>query len=382
MRSPNISVQYRIPMLIAGFVCLAFGTSGGLLRLGWNPPWLPADMLTLHGPLMVCGFLGAVISLERAVAIGHRWAYLAPSCAALGGISLIVGLHWNIGIILMCAASAILSIATAQIVYRQQAVFTLTLLLGSLSWLTGNLLLLYGFNIPQIMPWWISFLVLSIAAERLELSRFLPPSYARFLPPTFASNAVFITLLILCVAGTVLATRSSNINVQPLSVALFAIALWLLKQDIARHTIKKNGLTRFVAVCLLSGYVWLLVGAIIGMTFPQLILGTSYDAFLHAILVGFVFSMIFGHAPVIFSAIVKLKIPYHPTFYLPLIVLHTSLIIRISGDISLNQQSRYIGGMLSAIALLMFVLSTFSAIIRGKRKPNQKIKPPLPLPPV
>jgi hypothetical protein len=363
-------------MLIAGFICLAFGIGGGLLRLGWNITWLPTNILTLHGPLIVCGFLGAVISLERAVAIGQRWAYFSPSFAAVGGITLIAGLPWFVGVALMCAASAILSIATAQIFYRQRAIFTLTLLLGSLSWLIGNLLLLYGFNIPQIMPWWISFLVLTIAAERLELSRFLPPSYARFLPPTYASNTVFITLLILCVTGTILATRSSDINVQTLSVALFAIALWLLKQDIARHTIKKTGLTRFVAVCLLSGYLWLLVGALVGLTFPQLIYGSSYDAFLHAIFVGFVFSMIFGHAPIIFSAIVKVKIPYHPTFYLPLIALNASLIIRIFGDILLNQQSRHIGGMLSAIALLMFVLSTFSAIIRGKCKTNQKIKPP------
>ena len=45
--------------------------------------------------------------------------------------------------------------------------------------------------------------------------------------------------------------------------ALLALALWLLRQDIARRTVKDTGLTRFIAVCLLSGYAWLaLAGAI------------------------------------------------------------------------------------------------------------------------
>jgi hypothetical protein len=77
--------------------------------------------------------------------------------------------------------------------------------------------------------------------------------------------------------------------------------------------------------------------------------------------------MIFGHAPIIFPAVAKVKIPYHVTFYLPLFVLHASLILRISGDLLLNQPNRSAGGMLNAIALLLFVLSTALAVIRGKR---------------
>lgn len=360
MNSQNLSVQYRIPMLVAGFISLAFGIGSGLLRLGWDFPLPSNGLATFHGPLMVCGFLGTVIALERAVAIGQRWAYLGPFFAALGGLSLIVGLPWLIGVALVTIASVVLSIATAHIFIRQRALFTLTLLLGSLSWLLGNIFWLGGLTIAQVAPWWISFLVLTIAGERLELSRFLPPS--------IGSRIVFMLIITLFLIGVVLATLSKDLNVQMLSAALLALAFWLLRQDVARHTIKQKGLTRFIAVCLMSGYVWLLVGGLVGLLTPHLMPSSSYDAFLHTLLVGFVFSMIFGHAPIIFPAVAKVKIPYHPTFYLPLIVLHVSLIARVAGDLLQNQHSRSIGGALNAIALLLFVLSTVSAVIRSKRQ--------------
>ena len=360
MSNQNLSVPYRIPMLVVAFICIAFGIGSGLLRLGWNFPLPSTSLVVFHGPLMVCGFLGTVIALERAVAIGQRWAYLGPLSAALGGLSLIVGLPWLIGAVLVTIASAILCITTMQIFIRQRAIFTLTLLLGSISWLLGNILWLGGLSITQVAPWWIGFLVLTIAGERLELSRFLPPS--------ISSRIIFMLIITLLLIGAVLATLSKDLNVQVLSAALLALAFWLLNQDVARHTIKQKGLTRFIAACLISGYVWLLIGGLVGLLTQQLIPGSSYDAFLHAILVGFVFSMIFGHAPIMFPAVAKVKIPYHPTFYLPLMALHGSLIVRIAGDFLLDPLCRSLGGALNAIALLLFVLSTVSAIIRNKRQ--------------
>lgn len=55
------------------------------------------------------------------------------------------------------------------------------------------------------------------------------------------------------------------------------------------------------------------------------------DAALHAILLGFVMSMVIGHAPIIFPAIMRVRIPYSPIFYLPLLTLHISIFLRITG---------------------------------------------------
>ncbi|MDP2247165.1 MAG: hypothetical protein Q8J65_03465, partial [Nitrosomonadales bacterium] len=124
----------------------------------------------------------------------------------------------------------------------------------------------------------------------------------------------------------------------------------------------------FIAVCLLSGYAWMLIAGLIGLWSPSLMPGSTYDAFLHSILVGFVFSMIFGHAPMIFPAVTGVKVPYHPTFYVPLILLHISLITRITGDLLFIPHCRVGGGILTAIALVLFILGTVAAVVRGKQQ--------------
>ncbi len=71
----------RVPLLILGFVGLVVGAGAGLARLGYVVPDLAAAAAALHGPLMICGFFGVVIALERAVAIGRLWAYAGPLLA-------------------------------------------------------------------------------------------------------------------------------------------------------------------------------------------------------------------------------------------------------------------------------------------------------------
>ncbi len=132
---------------------------------------------------------------------------------------------------------------------------------------------------------------------------------------------------------------------------------------------RNRGLTRFIAVCLLSGYAWLAVGGAIIVASGGLVPGApAYDAALHALALGFVFSMVFGHAPIIFPAVLRVAVPYHPTFYLPLALLHVSLVVRLAGDALANFEWTRAGGMLNALALAAFILSTASAVVRGKRR--------------
>ena len=348
----DIRPLWRVPLLILGFVSLIIGVGAGLLRLGWAVPRPAAELAVFHGPLMVSGFFGTVISLERAVALARRWAYLGPLAAGAGGLVLIVGLPPVTAQALLALGSAVLLAGSVSVFLRQRALFTFTLAAGAASWLTGNLLWLGGFSVPDVVPWWAGFLVLTIAGERLELSRFLPPS------PT--AQWVFVAVL----SGLTFGMAPSQ--AQLFGAALLALALWLLRQDIARRTVKNTGLTRFIAVCLLSGYVWLaLAGAImLGAGLPAGSL--AYDAALHALMLGFVLSMVFGHAPIIFPAVLRVAVPYHPSFYAPLALLHLSLGVRLLGDALASFEWRSAGGLLNAVALAAFILSTVTAVIRGK----------------
>jgi hypothetical protein len=103
------------------------------------------------------------------------------------------------------------------------------------------------------LPWWIVFLVLTIAGERLELSRFLPPRRSRAgSPPCWLEPWSWRA------AGSARPARGWIRS----GGALLGLALWLGKQDIARRTVKERGLTGFIGACLLSGYAWLAFGAV------------------------------------------------------------------------------------------------------------------------
>jgi len=148
---------------------------------------------------------------------------------------------------------------------------------------------------------------------------------------------------------------------------MLAIALWLARYDIARRTVRQTGLTRYIAVCLLAGYAWLAVGGVLRIAFGGASGGFYYDAILHAVFLGFVMSMIFGHAPIIFPAVLGRPLAYRPMFYAHLILLHVSLVIRVFADLALSMPMRQWGAMLNAIAILLFLFVTVSAIVQGQR---------------
>jgi hypothetical protein len=356
--APQRSVAYRFPMLFLGMLSLVVGTAAGLFRLGWAVSLPRADLAAWHGPLMLCGFFGAVIGLERAVALARPWAYVAPVCAGLGGLVLLLGQPAMLAGGLFSAAGSVLLAGSAWIYYRQRELYTLTLALGAASWLLGNLLWWLGWPMASVIGWWMGFLVLTIAGERLELSRFLPPS-----PVAARIFGVLVGVLLL---SAVMATVNPAAGQRAFGTTLVMLAVWLLRQDVARRTVKQHGLTRFIAICLLSGYVWLAVG---GVVMAGLLPATPFanDAALHAIFIGFVFSMVFGHAPVIFPAVARVQVPYHPVFYGPLLLLHGSLLARVLGDLAQWPALRSAGGALNALALAFFVAVTISAVVRGKR---------------
>jgi len=357
LRLGAVSAGRRVLLLLPGFVALVYGTGAGLARVGVGVPDAMASIAALHGPLMIGGFLGTVIALERAVAIARPWAFASPLCAGLGGIAAIADIMQPARSLLL-AASIVLLVASLDIVRRQRAMFTWTMAAGALCWVVGNVLWMTGLQVHGFVSWWFAFLVLTIAGERLELSRFLPPS--------LAARHAFATIL--AVIGAGLACAAWPWGEEMFGAGLVALACWLLKQDIARRTVRSSGLTRFIAVCMLSGYAWLAIGGLIVIVAGGFIPGAaSYDAALHALALGFVFSMIFGHTPVIVPSVVRVAVPYNPAFYAPLVLLHVSLCLRLAGDALGEFTWRRGGAVLNAVALAAFVIVTLTSIVRGRR---------------
>ena len=345
----------RIPMLAIGLPSMAGGVWLGLVRLGWNLPLPWPDQLIAHGPLMVCGFLGTLISLERAVALGERWGYAAPILIAAGALALDLGPLGSFGPPLITIGSVVVLMMFVVVWRRQPSLFVSTMALGSLAWIAGNGRWLAGAAIFRVVFWWLAFLVLTIAGERLELNRVLRP--------TRAVRGTFVVAMLLILAGVAATVWWPEPGVRALGAGLLAMTWWLARNDVARRTIHQHGVTRFMAVCLLGGYAWLGLGGAVAAITGAAAPGLLYDAMLHAVFLGFVMSMVFAHAPVIFPAIVSRPLPYHPAFYVHVGVLHLSLTLRIVGDLvdSLGRW-RVWGGLFNAVALLLFLANTGRAI--------------------
>ncbi|MCK9984252.1 MAG: hypothetical protein AzoDbin1_00724 [Azoarcus sp.] len=357
--SPDPRLVPRVLLLVLGMLSLVVGVGAGLARLGADVPALASALAGWHAALMVCAFFGTVIGLERAVALGHPLAYAGPLASGLGGVALLAGLPLPWAQLLFVLASLVLVGGAIAVVRRQSALFTRTLAVGAGCWLAGNLAWVASGMIQPAIPWWLAFLVVTIAGERLELTRFLPAR--REAAPLFRI-AVATTL------GGAVAAWFSPLGLALFAAGLFALSLWLLRYDIARHNARQRDLVRYIALCLLSGYAWLAVGAAIGLAGGFAPGHPLRDAALHAIALGFVFAMVFGHAPIIFPAIARVRIPYHPVFYLPLVLLHVSLAARIAGSLVGGDAAPLLlaGGLVNALALLAFILTMAGSVLRGR----------------
>ena len=317
---------------------MVWGVWMGLPRLGWAVPLPWPDQLILHGPLMVGGFLGTLIGLERAVGISKPWAYVAPLLTASGSVLLVVGPPGPLGPLFITLGSAVVTAVFVVVLRRGPSMFASTMALGAVAWVAGNARWLAGEAIYRVVFWWVGFLVLTIAGERLELNRLLRPSRG--------IRVAFVIAIVCLMAGVAIEGRWPETGVPVAGVGLVALSIWLVLFDIARRTIRQSGVTRFIAVCLLSGYVWLGVAGMIAITSAASTPGSMYDALLHAIFLGFVVAMIFGHAPIVFPAILGKPLPFRPTFYLHLAILHASVALRLAGDV-IEDLARYPRGRLT-----------------------------------
>jgi hypothetical protein len=333
-------------------LALLSALAGGVVRLGWSLP-VASSLAVFHGPLMVAGFLGTVIGLERAVALGRWWVYGAPIASGLG-VAALIG-NMPAGAWLMAFASATTVVAGAEVVRRQPTTFTVVMGLGALSWLGGQIAWLAGQPIHRVVLWWVGFLVLTIVGERLELTRFVRLGRA--------ARATFVVAVAALLCGLAVTFVQPNTGGVVIGVALISLALWLAAFDIARRTARGSGLTRFIAVALLAGYAWLAVAGVLAVRGAG-VAGPLYDATVHALFVGFVFSMIFGHAPIIFPAVVAVPIRYRPAFYAHLALLHASLVLRVVGDLTWWLPGRRWGGMLNAVAIMVFFANTAYSALR------------------
>ncbi|MEU5942792.1 hypothetical protein ABZ807_27295 [Micromonospora sp. NPDC047548] len=370
MSSRPIGVRWRLPVLAAGGFALLTGLYAALLLLGLPVPAPHAPLEQVHGPLMVLGFVGTLVALERAVALGTRWALLAPACSGAGGLALVLTGPSLPGRLLLMLASVLLLLIYQRLWRRQPGPALLAQAAGALSWYAATLLWLAGLSVPEIVPWLTAFVVATIAGERLELAHVtLPRNGARW----------FLAALAALIAGATATALWPAIGAYLFGVGLLATVAWLAVCDVARHTVRAAGLPRYVAAGLLTGYAWLALAGLLWAGAGPVTDGARYDATLHLVFLGFTMSMIFAHAPVILPAVLRRPLPYRPWLYAPLALLHATLAARILVGDAFDVQSVWRwAGVGNVLAVLGFVGCVIAATLgAGRQQTRTAAAPPI-----
>jgi hypothetical protein len=351
------------------FACVAAalftGISGGLVRVGVAWPlsvqadWAARAALD-HAAFMICAFMGTMIALERAVALKEAWAWMAPVLSAIAGLLLAVAGHGAAGW-LLAAAALVFVAANAAIVAKQRAGHTVLLLAGSMCWLAGNVLFAAGLGAREIEPWWFAFLVMTVAAERLEMTRLTRRTPA-------ASGSLYAIMALLLI-GCAAAASAPSFACILYGTSLLLLAAWFVRYDIARRTVHAAGLTRYMAACLLGGYAWL---AISGLAWIATALGApARDTAIHALGLGFLLSMVLGHAPVILPAVARVKVLFGGWFYAPLVLLHASLALRLAGG-AFDFTWKRSGAETNALTIALFALVVLGSALAWRLRHGER----------
>ncbi|MDF2156511.1 hypothetical protein [Algoriphagus sp. CAU 1675] len=356
MKSKFLQPHFLLPLVLIG---LLTGISGGWIRLGSLLIPLPSAAAN-HGLLMVGGFLGTLISIERAMVMSQKTWLLIPLLTGLSTIPFLMG-NSETGLLLLMAGSLGLSVIMHLQTLKHPKFHTVLLYLGAASWFVGNFLAWQSGLIAAGSTWWIGFLMFTIVGERLELSQFLPV-------PSWSKNALK-SLLALFSLGLIIPFHTWGNEIMGLSSLL--ISAWLLVFDMAKVASKKPGQFRYIGIGLRVGYVWLgLHGLILlGMESHAL----YYDLMLHTFFLGFTFSMIWAHAPIIFPTIFGIReTPFHPILWVSWLGFQLSLAGRIGMSVVGQFEFRKIFGVTNGyLILLHFIL--MAGIILWKMNQRKKL---------
>ncbi|MFZ6013563.1 MAG: hypothetical protein ACOYXT_24695 [Bacteroidota bacterium] len=335
--------KHRLPFMLLAIINLFAGLGTGLVRIGWQ--FEISNLAPAHGAIMVGGFLGTLISIEKIIPLRNKFLFFIP---ALSGSSLLLFLL-NMpqeSILMVTLASLGLVVIFVYYYFKYKDLQYLIMLIGGICWLVGNVLLYSKNFYPASFPLWLGFILFVIVGERIDLMKFMPvTNRAKFLLMFFLAMYLGSTLFHFHGAGNYIA-----------GISLIAVAVWLIKNDMISANISKSALTKYVAIALLCGYISLLICGVFILSLQGSAM--AYDAVVHTFFLGFTFSMIFAHGPIILPGVLGVIVkPYHIIFYLFLSLLQASWLMRAFSDSSLNFYLRQISGLLSTVAILGYFAS-------------------------
>ncbi|MEQ8713805.1 MAG: hypothetical protein RIC80_12370 [Cyclobacteriaceae bacterium] len=313
-------------------VFLILGLITGLSRFGL----FPTDLSIHHGVLMLNGFAGGLITLERTLSKPVLANFISLIMLVVGVILASLDMTW--GLWLVTGAIILLILAEVQASRTHHWAYHLMQLTGLLCWLTANAKYQFSNFYPAAVPFWQAFVLMMILATRLKkIDRI-----------SDLTVMLVLGLYIVSICLPFHSAASSLTGVLLITLAAVVLRLELRHSDDQRYR-------------LMIVYGWLIATAI-GMLLSDQILN-SYDFVLHSFFLGFLFNMIFLNASkAIVSKFGVIGIPLAESLWM--IIMTAGLLIRIvPGDVLGIEMARVVGGIISILAILGFLGSVIRSVV-------------------
>lgn len=350
-------LPWRTLLMLPAGISLLAGLNAALMLLELPALFNIAAWSEVHGMVLALGFIGTLVALERAVALGKLAGYLSPLLIGIGSLLLLTSLPRNLGKLGLLLGMAGLIWVYIPLWRRQRDNAVSVQMLAAGLGTGAALLWLGGVDMNLLLPWLVAFVVLTIAGERIELARITMGAGAgrRLVQLSWAVT--------FGVVGSLLWPQWGSIA---FGLSLLGLTAFLATNDVARRTIKATGATRFMAACMLAGYAWLSVAAITWcFGFPST--QARYDTVIHAVFLGFTMSMIIAHSSTILPAVLRRPLPYRKMMWAPAILLHAGLLLRVWIGDGLGYHGAWlVGSMINIIALLLFFALAILSVALGE----------------
>ena len=339
--------------MLAG-ISLVTGLNAGLVRLGVWAPVVNGRLADLHGPLMVLGFMGSLISLERAQALRNRLAYAAPILLGAGAVVLISGLFPVLGRLLLFDGTLAFVAVMVALYRRAPLPLVAAQVVGAVLRLSCRGAARGGGNSRA-----------GAAAGRVHRRHHSgrtrgagPADDGPRAVPTLVAASAWLSL------AAVSALLWPGTGDRLFGAGALFVALWLLRDDVGRRLIRSEGLRRYNAAALLLGNTWLAVAGLTWVVVGRPVATGHYDVVVHGTFLGFAMSMIMAHAPIIFPTVLARPLPYRPAMWVPLTVLHLGMLVRVIGALT-GTILYQIGGAMTVVSILLFAATAIYSAVRA-----------------
>ncbi len=353
---------------------------GGLYRIGWTLPVLFPGLPGIHGPLIVCGFLGVMFAMERAHASKSTAAYFTPTLIGAGALSLLLFPMARVPQYLVFAGSLAFLVQCARLFFHERILFNFFYFLGSFLWVAGMVVWMARWPVFYVYLWWMGFVLFVLIGQRLEIAQRIQMGDTPQWILGAALGVVFIGMLCMAVGYFTLTEAAMQIvgdsifdpritlGMRAAGLGMIASSFWLIRYDASWRLIGSGGLSTYTGICLISAYIWLAVSGVLSVLFAGYASGARYDALLHSFFIGFDWFVIFGHAPMIAFTQFGVRLKKITPLFVYLALLHAGLIVRLTGGVVNVYDVKKWGGMLNGLVFLLFFISLGALVFFMKRR--------------